>query len=413
MIIVVAALKGGVGKTTTSVYLSALAAARRPSTLVDSDPQASAADWIEAAEDEYLERVTLVEAPTDRLLVKALDRIDGEEVAVVDTPPGNERLLAKAMERADVVVVPTRIGGVETARVEAVLDLVPRKTPVGLVISSARTYTRDYQDVVAAWTEANVDGVGNDPGARLDRRGPRRIALGRRHRRVPRGVAPRPARRARVARARSTVPDVDADADLARYYDQEAEAGARVRRPIDPTRVACRDAFVAQLRAEGRSTMLEVGTGPGRDAVAFVEADTRVVGVDLSAANALPRATNGIQAVVASIYALPFDDAACDAGWTMSTLVHVPNASIDGAMKELCRVIRPGGPLAIGLWGAPADTEGVNPDDTIVPKRFFSRRTDARVHTLLAPYGRIEQFTTWQPATDDWPYQFVVLRTNE
>jgi chromosome partitioning protein len=44
-----------------------------------------------------------------------------------------------------------------------VLDLVPRKTPVGLVISSARTYTRDYQDVVAAWTEANVDVWGTVP----------------------------------------------------------------------------------------------------------------------------------------------------------------------------------------------------------------------------------------------------------
>jgi chromosome partitioning protein len=163
MIIVVAALKGGVGKTTTSVYLGALAAARRPATLVDADPQASAADWIESAEDEQLERLTLVEAPTDRLLIKALDRIDPDEVAVVDTPPGNERLLVKAIERADVVVVPTRIGGVETARVEAVLDLVPRKLPVGLVICSARTYTRDYQDVVAAWTEANVPVWGSVP----------------------------------------------------------------------------------------------------------------------------------------------------------------------------------------------------------------------------------------------------------
>ena len=67
------------------------------------------------------------------MLLKALDRVETDEVAVVDTPPGNERVLVKAIEKADAVVIPTRIGGVETARVEAVLELVPTKTPVGLV----------------------------------------------------------------------------------------------------------------------------------------------------------------------------------------------------------------------------------------------------------------------------------------
>jgi chromosome partitioning protein len=164
VIVVVAALKGGVGKTTTAVYLSAVAGnGKRSVTLVDADPQGSAADWVEHGADEVFESMDVVEAPTERLLVRTLDRVDHDDVAVVDTPPGHERLLAKALERADVVVIPTRVGGVETTRVEAVLDLVPKKLPVGLVFSSARTFTRDYQETVTMWVEANVPVWGSIP----------------------------------------------------------------------------------------------------------------------------------------------------------------------------------------------------------------------------------------------------------
>jgi chromosome partitioning protein len=164
MIIVVAALKGGVGKTTAAVHLAALAAMSwRETTLVDADPQASAADWLDTSPDARFEGIEVVEAPTERLLTNALALVGDDEVAVVDTPPGNERLLAKALERATVVVVPTRVGGVEIARVDAVLDVVGEKLPIGLIISSARTYTRDYQDYLATWAEADVPVWGSVP----------------------------------------------------------------------------------------------------------------------------------------------------------------------------------------------------------------------------------------------------------
>jgi chromosome partitioning protein len=164
VILVVAALKGGVGKTTASVYLSALASTgKRWATLIDSDPQASAADWLDGTEDPNLQQVNLVEAPTERLLAKALSGVGPDEWGIVDSPPGNDRMLAKAFELADVVVVPTRVGGVETAQADAVLALVPRKVPAGLVISSARTYTRDHTEALELWAEAGVPVWGSVP----------------------------------------------------------------------------------------------------------------------------------------------------------------------------------------------------------------------------------------------------------
>lgn len=163
MIVVVAAVKGGVGKTTTSVYLAALGAGRRSVTIVDADPQAAAAEWVEQAEDDRLRKVSVIEAPTDRLVTRALDKLDADGLAVVDTPPAHDRTLGKILERADVVVVPTRVGGIEVPRVEAVLGLIPEGTPAGLVISSARTITRDYHDTLALWSEAKVPVWGSIP----------------------------------------------------------------------------------------------------------------------------------------------------------------------------------------------------------------------------------------------------------
>lgn len=175
MIVVVAAVKGGVGKTTSSVYLAALGANRRAVTIVDADPQAAAAEWVESSGDERLAKVNVVEAPTERLVTKALDRLGDDNLAVIDTPPAHDRLLGKLVERADVVVIPTRVGGIEPARVELVLGMVPDGKPAGLVITSARTFTRDYQDSIASWTEARVPVWGTIPERVAIAAGPTRV----------------------------------------------------------------------------------------------------------------------------------------------------------------------------------------------------------------------------------------------
>jgi chromosome partitioning protein len=175
--IVVTNLKGGVGKTTTTVYLAAVAAQRghTPVVVVDADRQASAAEWLE---ERPLDDVEVIEAPSERTLARAMRAEEG--TVVVDLPPGDERLVQSAMGAADAIVIPTRAGGVEFARVAYTLGLIPSKTPHGIVITAARLGTNDLDETIDWWTKEKVPiwgvvpervGIAAGPEARLYRDG--------------------------------------------------------------------------------------------------------------------------------------------------------------------------------------------------------------------------------------------------
>ena len=159
------------------MYLSAAAVARGydPVVLVDADRQASSAQWLE---DRPVEGVTVVEAPSERTMTRALSRNDG--LIIVDTPPGDERLLQSAAGSADAVVIPTRAGGVEFSRVLVTLEMIPARTRRGVVFCAARLGTNDLDEAIAWWNGEKVPiwgvipervGIAAGPEARLYRQG--------------------------------------------------------------------------------------------------------------------------------------------------------------------------------------------------------------------------------------------------
>jgi SAM-dependent methyltransferase len=193
--------------------------------------------------------------------------------------------------------------------------------------------------------------------------------------------------------------------ELTAYYDQEG--ADRADRPLERHRVDARERFVASF-GERRPSLLEVGPGAGRDSAGLVADGFQVVGVDLSfdqLSHAQPR---GLLPVMATARTLPFADATFEALWTMSTLMHIPDSAIDAALAELRRVLAPGAVAAIGVWGGP-DIEGVGDLGRYGP-RLFSRRSDQRWQRLLETVGIVEVFENWHPDTEDFWYQWAVVR---
>jgi len=199
--------------------------------------------------------------------------------------------------------------------------------------------------------------------------------------------------------------------ELAAWYD--GEVGRRAARDLADRRTADRELFVAQLAAEGRRSVVEIGCGPGHDGAAFAAAGLAWSGVDLAAASVEHCRGRGLDAHVAPVHALPFADGAFAAGWSMSTLMHVADVDIGAALAELVRVLEPGAPVAIGTWGAAVASEGPIPIDGGEP-RFFSIRTDDRWRAAVERHGTVERWTTWpdpRPGDDSgWHYQWLVLR---
>lgn len=95
----------------------------------------------------------------------------------------------------------------------------------------------------------------------------------------------------------------------------------------------------------GRS-VLDVGSGKGRFARVVKQShpSARVVALDLAEAmlRSVPRE---VLAVSGSMTALPFADGSFDAAYATESLEHA--VQIERAVAEMCRVVRPGGRIAI------------------------------------------------------------------
>lgn len=114
---------------------------------------------------------------------------------------------------------------------------------------------------------------------------------------------------------------------------------------------AARGALVPPAERDG-AVLVDLGCGAGLLAPHVAGKGYRHVGVDLTASALRTAAAHGVTAVLGDVSAVPLADRCADVVTAGEILEHVPD--LPGAVREACRLLRPGGLLVIDTIAATA-----------------------------------------------------------
>jgi ubiquinone/menaquinone biosynthesis C-methylase UbiE len=130
--------------------------------------------------------------------------------------------------------------------------------------------------------------------------------------------------------------------DFAGWYENERHLP--YHRMLDDLEVE-----LVERYATGKD-VLEVGCGTGLILHRTARFARRAIGIDLSSGMLIKAQQRGLRVAQASATALPLGDASVDVAYSFKVLAHIPD--IQGALREMARVVRPGGWVLAEFYNA-------------------------------------------------------------
>jgi len=145
------------------------------------------------------------------------------------------------------------------------------------------------------------------------------------------------------------------------------------------------------FQQEDKRSLLEIGSGPGRDSKFFQDQGFEVVCIDLSPEMVKICRQKGLAAQVMDMADLQFPASSFDAVYSLNSLLHLSKAEFPTVLSRINEIMKPSGLFYLGMYGG-HDFEGVWEDDTYTPKRFFSYYSDDHIQQLVATVFDILSF---------------------
>lgn len=147
-VITIANAKGGVGKTTTAVFIANELSKKHKVLLQDSDPQGSSTDWVIDLENRSFD----IEPANKRTVGKT----KGYDYIVIDTPPLNEDIIQAGVNVADLVVIPTASNNMELDRVYELVESFGSEKNYKVLITRADLRTKAFRFIKELFGEEDV-----------------------------------------------------------------------------------------------------------------------------------------------------------------------------------------------------------------------------------------------------------------
>lgn len=166
--------------------------------------------------------------------------------------------------------------------------------------------------------------------------------------------------------------------------------------------------FVDQFADRISGTVLNVGSGPGRDSVLLRDRGRNVTCLDASEAMIAMTESQGFRSILGDFESMPFTDGEFGGVWAYTSLLHVPKAEIGKSMKEIRRVLRDGGILALGM--IEGEFDGYRSSSGIDTLRWFAFYTKSEIEEALERNGfDIVHFVEYKPGTKNY-LNFIAIK---